>query len=582
MKRNLLFVAVCTSLFLLCAFQYTKTRTGTALKQVSRQELMKVRSIKMCSPDWSLINEDSFATGIGILHGWGNYRWDIDSPSDSARLYFQQGISMYYAFHIIESMASFKKAGKFDTVNAMIYWAQALAYGPNINDFAYAFTPEAFATTQKAIALSSNCTPKEKALIRAMGVRYSLDSMVSRASLNQLYADEMKKNFVSFPEDADIGALYADALMLQHPWDLWQHDDNPQPWTPELVQVLEKTLGQSPLHPGANHYYIHSVEASKNPQKALASADRLSELMPSVSHMVHMPSHIYIRSGYYAKGMRVNELSLKGYHDYLSKYPDVVNNIALYKIHNAHMQAACAMLGAGYSYSSVAADSARTSFDTSFMSLPDPFGNFIQYVYMTPVINDVRFGKWENILKAAAAEEQHVYANVILHWARGMAQARTNNLEEAKKELQFVSENKDKGGMTVVLTPFNSPFGSAKVAEKLLQGVIAEQEGKYSLAVELLTQAAKNEDSMIYNEPKDWPLPIKAYLGVALLKAGQFTSAENVFKEDLVDNPDNHWSLTGLLQALNKQKKETEAAVIKKQLEKTIASDDMKDLPVVF
>ncbi len=582
MKNNLLIAASFMGLLLLFAFHYKQKTSDSKPKLISRQEIFKNKFTIQCSPDWNYLNTDSLAKGIIILKGWGNYQWNIASKSDSARLYFQQGINMYYSFHIIEAMASFKKAEKFDNGNAMIYWAQALAYGPNINDFAYSSTPEAFAAAQKAIALSANCTEKEKVLIKAMALRYSSDSTVSRASLNELYTHEMRKGYKQFPDDADVAALYADAMMLLHPWEYWKHDGNAQPWTPLILEVLEKTLQKLPLHPGANHYYIHSVEASNNPQRALPSSDRLSELMPSVSHMVHMPSHIYIRSGYYKEGMKVNEMSLKGYNDYLSVYPEVANNAPLYFIHNLHMQTACAMLGAGYSYSSKSAAACQASFDTSFMSIPAPLGGYIQYVYMVPVINEVRFGKWEEILEAPSMPDSYIYANVLHHWARGIAFARKNNVADAKKELAFVQENVNKPDMLVVMQPFNAPADAAKVAVKLLEGIIAEQENDLPTAVKLFTAAVTDEAALIYNEPKDWILPARPYLGSALLKAGLFSEAEDVFKKDLKENPNNHWSLKGLYQSLQKQKKQSAADLVKKQLDKSIATDDMKDLPVVF
>jgi tetratricopeptide (TPR) repeat protein len=536
-----------------------------------------------CSPDWNNLNSDSLANGISILQGWGNYQWQISSKSDSARLYFQQGISMYYSFHIIEAMASFKKAEKFDNTNAMIWWAQALAYGPNINDFAYSSTPEAFSAAQKAVSLSANSTAKEKALIKAMSVRYTSDSTISRASLNQLYTDEMQKSYLQFYNDADIAALYADAMMNQHPWEYWKNNGDAQPWTPLLLEVLENTLQQSPLHPGANHYYIHTVEASGNPERALQSANRLSKMMPSVSHMVHMPSHIYIRSGMYNEGTIMNEMSLKGYKEYLAVYPDVAVNAPLYLIHNLHMQTACAMLGKGYDYSSKAADDTRTSFDTSFMSFPAPFGYFMQYVYMTPVLNNVRFGKWDAILSAPAIPQNYVYANVLAHWARGVAFARKGNVADAKKELIYVQQNMDKGDMLVVLPPFNAPVDAAKVAEKLLAGIIAEQQNDLPNAIVLFTEAVKNEDRMIYTEPQDWLLPAREYLGGALLKEGSFAKATTIFKEDLKENPNNHWSLKGLYESLQKQHDDAAAGPVKKQLDKILTTEeDMKDFPVVY
>jgi len=265
---KILLTAVLGLLLLTAGFRYAKENAIQQLPTISREAALKGKLIIQCSPDWSHIDEDSLAKGIGVLPGWGNYRWNISAKNDSAQFYFNQGINMYYAFHIIEAMASFKKAELFDAGNAMIFWAQALAYGPNINDFAYAATPEAFAAAQKAVSLAAACTGKEKALIAAIAVRYSADSTISRASLNQLYADKMKNAYSLFKEDADIAALYADALMLQHPWDYWKHNGEAEPWTQGLLAVLENGLKKHPSHPGINHYYIHAVEASPNPQRA--------------------------------------------------------------------------------------------------------------------------------------------------------------------------------------------------------------------------------------------------------------------------------------------------------------------------
>ncbi len=582
MQKKILIATTFIGLLFLCAFKYLPKAGVNQLKFISREEALRNKFITQCSPDWNHLNSDSLAKGISVLQGWGNYQWPVASKSDSARLYFQQGISMYYSFHIIEAMASFKKAAIFDGNNAMIYWAQALTYGPNINDYTYSATPEAFVAAQKAVSLSANCTSKEKALIKAMSVRYTSDSTTSRAFLNQLYTDAMQKGYLQFPNDADMAALYADAMMLQHPWEYWKHNGEARPWTPRILEVLEKTLQQSPLHPGANHYYIHAVEASANPQRALPSAHLLAKLMPSVSHMVHMPSHIYIRSGLYDEGTKVNEMSLKAYNGYLAAYPDVANNASLYLIHNLHMQTACAMLGKGYDYSLKSADASRASFDSSFMSMPGPFGTFIQYVYMTPVINNIRFGKWHEVLNAPAIPENYVYANVLAHWAKGMALARTNDIAAAKRELSWLQKNMNQGDMMVVMQPFNAPADAAKVAEKLLEGIIAEQENDLVTAVNLLTEAVKYEAALIYNEPRDWLLPSREYLGAVLLKAGSYAKAENIFMEDLKENPNNHWSLKGLYESLQKQKKYTAAGIIKKQLDIAVAMDDMKDLPVVF
>lgn len=582
MSSKIFFPFAMLVLLLAAGFRYAVEKNSRQPKQVSRQSIIQKKFIIQCSPDWSQLDADSLANGIGVLPGWGNYQWHINSSSDSARFYFNQGINLYYAFHIIESMASFKKAEKFDNSNAMIYWAQALAYGPNINDYAYAATPEAFAAAQKAVSLKDNCTPKEKALIIAMAVRYSSDSTISRASLNQQYAEAMKKFKNNFVQDADVATLYADALMLQHPWDYWKHNGDAKPWTPEILSVLENVLRKTPQHPGANHYYIHAVEASKNPQRALASADRLGRLMPGVAHMVHMPSHIYIRSGNYQQGSKVNEMSVKGYGNYLALYPDVKNNVGLYLVHNLHMQTACAMMRANYSYSNKSAIECRMSFDTSFLSMTPPFGTGMQYLYMTPFINNVRYGKWDAILGAAPELAHHEYAMLLSHWARGMAFAGKNNLAAAKNELAMMQEKMKAPAMLVIMQPFNAPADAAAVAEKILGAFIAEKENDFSKAVHLLKEAVISEDALIYNEPKDWLIPAREYLGNALLKTFKYAAAEKIFREDLIENPHNHWSLNGLYLALQKQRKNKEAAPIKKQYDKAFEGADIPVGHIVF
>lgn len=582
-KRKLLITVVIVSLIITAGFRYSvDNKAGKNPQTISKSAALKNLQIIQCSPDWSQIDTDSLAEGIGVLPGWGNYRWNISTKNDSAQFYFNQGINLYYAFHILESMASFKKAQKFDGNNAMIYWGQALAYGPNINDFAYAYTPDAFAASQKAMALKNNCTAKEKALIEAMAVRYTSDSTISRESLNQLYTDKMNEAYGKFKTDADIAALYADAMMLQHPWDYWKHNGEAEPWTPKITTVLEKILVTHPIHPGANHYYIHTVEASPNPSRALPSADRLGKLMPSVSHMIHMPSHIYIRTGNYKQGIKVNEMSVTGYKSYFNLFPEVQNNLPLYLFHNLHMLSACAMMRANYAFSKKSATECAVSFDTSFMSLPAPLGNYVQYIYMTAIFNEVRFGKWDAVLNTPTIPPHHIYATVLMHWARGMAFAGKDDIAAANEELKVMQVKMKEPDMQVVMEPFNAPVAAARVAEKILEGVIADREHDLDKSIALLTQAAANEDALIYTEPRDWLLPAREYLGNILLKAGKYQKAEIAFREDLKDSPNNHWSLYGLYQALSKQKKNSEAAVIKKQYNKAFEGNDIPEGHIVF
>ena len=341
-------------------------------------------------------------------------------------------------------------------------------------------------------------------------------------------------------------------------------------------------MKQHPSHPGANHYYIHTMEASGYPEKGLASAERLGKLMPGVSHVVHMPSHIYIRTGNYGQGEVVNEKAVKGFETYMSLYPDVVNNAPLYSIHNLHMQSACAQMNGNYAYAIKSSDDCRNSFDTSFMSLPSPLDGYTQFVYMTPVFTQIRFGRWDEILAAPGVPENYIYAHLLRHFAKGLAYARKNDATNAKRELKQMMDKVNEPMMLVRFGPFNTPQAGARVAEEILQGAIAEAENDLSFAISHYQQAVKNEDAMIYDEPKDWLLPAREYLGAVQLKAGQNIAAEKTFREDLKENPHNGWSLYGLYQSLVKQKKTSEALQVLKQFNKAFAKADIKISSPVF
>lgn len=318
---------------------------------------------------------------IPLFPGSGKYKWKISTTNDSAQLYFNQGINMYYSFHIIEAMASFKKAASFDPACAMLNWAQALTYGPNINDLGYAASPAALAAIEEAVALSSKSSPKEKILIAAQRIRYAADSTVARETLNQLYADEMKKAYQKYPADPDIAALYADAMMLQHPWDLWNNNGTAKPWTAAIETVLEKLLAKTPEHPGANHYYIHVMEASPYFAKAKPSADRLGKLTPGLSHTLHMPSHIYLRTGQYNKGIAVNLVAVKSYQHTIPLYEPVTGSAFLYQIHNLHMQTNNAIMAGQSSLSYLSAKETANSLPAEYLSTPGALGNTIQYIH---------------------------------------------------------------------------------------------------------------------------------------------------------------------------------------------------------
>lgn len=543
----------------------------------------KKRNIVSCSPDWNKLKTWIGEIDIPPMPGSGELKWTISTTNDSAQFYFNQGINTYYGFHIIEAMASFKKAARFDSSATMIWWAQALAYGPNINDVGYAASPDALAAVEKAVNLSANATEKEKLLIQSQQVRYSSDSAISRQKLNQLYVDKMKEAYEKFPDDGDVAALYADALMLQHPWDLWYTNGTPKPWTPLICEVLEKLLARYPNHPGANHYYIHVMEPSPFAAQAAPSADRLGKLTPGLSHLVHMPSHIYLRTGDYSKGAQVNENAVNSYKKYIQLYAPVTGNDFLYIIHNLHMQTNHAMMQGDSAYSVRSANETVNSVPKDYLSTPAPLGNYVQYIYMTPVLVHVRFGNWIEILSIPQPDNAQVYSNVLYHFGRGMAFTHQSKQAEAKQELDKLKQLMKDNSLAVPMSPFSAAIEGAIVAENILAGSIALAEKKYIDAVTAFSKAVTTEENMVYNEPRDWLLSPKHYLGNAYLEAKKYSSARLVFQNDLLTNNENGWALFGLYKALQGERNKAEAQKTLNRFKKAFAKADIElEGPVPF
>jgi len=535
------------------------------------------RSFISCAPSRDAF--DPATNNIPLLPGWGDYRMPVTRTNDSSYIYFEQGINLYYGFHIIEALASFDKSTHFDSSFAMGYWGVALAYGPNINDDGYTASPKALAAAQKARSLNANSTPEEKALIDAIQTRYSSDTTQSRRQLNQAYVDAMAKVYGRFKQNQDIGALYADALMQQHPWDLYDRWGKPKPWTPVIVTTIEGVLKENPAHPGAAHYYIHAVEASDRPGRALAVSDELPALMPGVAHLVHMPAHIFIRTGDYNKGWIVNADAVKGYEDYLSRYPAVEGNAPLYLIHNLHMQATCAIMDGRYKDALQISYDTRNSFDSSLLSTPGFFGTFVQYVYMFPLYTQLRFGKWDSILNTPLISHNYTYASILNHFARGIAFARKDRIKDAETELAKLRADTTAGNAQLISPApnyANPGINGARIAEKILAGVIAESKHDYNQSTTLFQKAVDMEDGMIYNEPKDWLMPARQFLGNVQLKAGRYKDAEKTFRDDLAANAQNGWSYTGLATALEKQGKQKDAAATQALARKAFARSDTK------
>lgn len=510
-----------------------------------------------CAPGYEAVDSAADGKIMIALPGWGKHQYAISTKVDSAQFYFNQGLNMYYSYHSREANASFKEAARFDPDCAIVYWGQALARGPAYN-FAhgYVMPKDLPALIEKMNSRKATASDKEKDLIEAMNARYSSDnSDKQRKALNRAYAERMQKLVSKYPDDHDITALYLDAVMLEHPWNFWNNDGTSKTWTPELVSLCEGILKSNQQHPGALHYYIHITEASRNPERALASADALKDLLPGVAHMVHMSSHVYERNGSYEKGVEVNE---KADQD-LVYYDSIVRDLKTVSLsrhvpHYFAVQTYCALSGAMYIKGMPLAMRVRNSVS------PTHENTYQQYLYMMPVMMQVRLGKWKEIIEENnQPTNDWTYASLLYDFAKGVAYVNNNQIETAKKHLRLLREKSKDGILTIVDTPFNSPAQGAYIAENILNASILFKEKKYDAAIAFLKKAIDMEDRLIYIEPKDWLIPARQYLGAYLLKLKKPQEAEKIYRQDLEWNPGNGWSLLGLYQSLKAQGKHNEA-----------------------
>lgn len=545
--------------------------TGIAIlntgHQPARTESVVAGTIPVCGPaDQSLTAPMLNGKFVTALPGWGNFSYPVSTRSDSSQFYFDQGLNMYYGYHFKEAVASFREAARIDPANAMAVWGQALAMGPYYNAaHSYTKPTEITEVLAKMNELAPNASAKENDLIDAMNSRYSDDPAdAKRAELNNAYSEKLKALVAKYPEETEFKVLYIDSQMLMHAWDFWNKDGSAKAWTPGLVSLCEKALKASPKHPAALHYYIHLTEASRHPEVALASAEALRDLLPGVAHMVHMASHEYERNGLYAKGVEVNNLA----DDALINYNMLAKNLSLNK-HSSHyfaVQTYCALTGGMYKEALRYAQRCRNSVS------PKPDATYDQYLYMMPVMVQVRHGKWQQILADSVLPAgDWTYAGLLSDFAKGLAFANTGQLDSAANRLEMLRQKSKDPVLTKRRIPFNSPIQIAVVAEKILAGVVAMSGKAPSEAIALFQQAVQLEDKLIYTEPKDWPIPSRQFLGAYLLKAGQPKQAERVYREDLIYNPSNGWSLLGLAQTLKAQRKTKELGVIKDRYTQSFA-----------
>lgn len=528
-----------------------------------------------CTPTKFLLEDIDTTQQIApLFENLGDLKFKISTGNERAQVFFNQGLRLSYAFNHAEAHRSFMEASRLDPNAAMAYWGQAYALGPNINDP----LPDderkkkANDAVKKAQSLASKATPKEQALIAALGKRYNWDLSKDIAELNTAYMNAMSEVAKKFPNDADIQVFYAEAVMNTVPWNYWDKDGNPSPGIAEAKAALEKAIVINPSNPGAHHYYIHMVELPK-PDLAVASADKLGSLMPAAGHIVHMPSHIYIRVGRYLDAVRVNQEAILADEDYISQcYSQGMYPLGYYP-HNIHfLWSAASFLGD----SKVAIDAAKKTAEKvptgELVEMP-----FLQNFAATPLLAYTRFGKWNEILTIPSPNAKIKHLKLIWHYARGVAFIGKNNINEAQEELEALEGLlKDPELENLVASGFDPSSSIAKVAYEVVAGELAALKGDMPLAIEHLEKAVIAEDALTYTEPAAWHIPTRQNLGAALLKAKKFKEAEKIYKEDLEVLRQNGWSLMGLYQSLKAQGKTKEAQTIKEEFESAWQHSDIR------
>lgn len=536
--------------------------------------LLAYNFVKCTPAKFLLADVDTTKQISPLFNNLGNLNFTISTKNQRVQAFFNQGLKLSYAFNHAEAHRSFMEASRLEPNSAMTYWGQAFALGPNIND------PqpdderkqkynEAIAKAKKLARFAS---PKEQALIQALDMRYSEDLTKDVADLNMDYMEEMAKVVKKFPSDANIQILYAASVMNTVPWNYWDKDGNPSPNIKEAKAALEKAMKLKPENPGGHHYYIHMVELPY-PDLGVPSADKLASLMPGAGHIVHMPSHIYIRVGRYLDAVKVNQAAILADEDYISQcFAQGLYPLAYYP-HNIHfLWSSASLLGA----SEIALDAAKKTAEKvpagELAQIP-----FLQDFASTPLLAYTRFGKWNEILSIPAPNANIKHLNLIRHYARGLAFIRKGNSKDAQEELEAIAVlQKDPELETLVATPNNASIHSANIAYEVVAGELAAMSGNLSKAIEHLKKAVIFEDGLTYTEPAAWHIPTRQNLGSVLMQAKRYSEAEEIYKEDLAVLRQNGWSLIGLYNAYMAQGKVVEAKKIKKEFDSAWEHSDIE------
>ncbi len=513
------------------------------------------------------------ASGARLYDGFGNYTRRVSTDSRQAQRWFDQGLQLLYGFIHDEAIRSFHEALAHDPDLGMAWWGIAYAHGLHINNpvMSAEQSEKAYDASLQAMKRLLGASAVEKALIRAVAKRYTWPIPADRSALDRTYADAMQSAWQQFPDDPDVGALFAESLMNLQPWDLWTRDGQPKGRTTEIVATLERIMELRIDHPGANHFYIHAVEASLDPQRAVPAAERLAQLVPGSGHLVHMPAHIYARVGRYDDACDSNVKAIQVDRAYFEVAPPP-NFYSLYFVHNIHFLAWSAMMEGRYETAMQAARDLEHDIPESFLRdwtfVADGFLPVIYHVM-------IRFGKWEDILAEPEPAEFRLVSRAFWRYARIVALSALGRADEAHDELEAFEQ-------AAYAVPDDWKVGQNMahpvlvVARRMAKGELAYREGRLDESFALLREGIELEEQLVYDEPPGWMQPVRHALGALLMGADRHAEAEQVYRDDLALNHGNGWSLLGLEQALRAQGKTEEADELQHQRAEAWARADVQ------
>jgi len=506
------------------------------------------------------------AKPVTMMTGLGDLHHPVSTKSAEAQGFFDQGLRLIYAFNHDEAARSFQKAAELDPKLAMAYWGIAEAVGPNYNDPASEDRfQQAHVAIQKAVELSGSASDAERGYILAMAKRFPADPKSDPRKAAEDYRDAMRGVVKNNPDDLDAATLFAESGMNLHPWGLWHRDGTPEEGTQEIVATLESVIKRDPNHLGALHYYIHTVEASNSPERALAAANRLAALAPGAGHIVHMPAHVYIRTGDYAAAVKTNEEAAAVDRAYIKSSGAQGIYPMMYYSHNLHFIAMCSAMTGDYAEAHKAAEMLAAHVGPSVKDMP-PLEGFMTI----PMAVDVRFHKWDEILAMKTPDAEMKTATGFWHFARGMALAGKGKISEAEAEYKIVSDaEKATPPDAIFQMPINNKTKDIlKIAANVLGAQVALAKKDDAAAAGMLREAVAVQDTLLYGEPPDWFFPVRESLGGVLLMSGDAKGAEQVFREDLARNLRNPRSLFGLHRALKAQDQNSDAWFVEQEFRK--------------